>query len=128
MASGVIALSALGYLIGWEEARAYFSALGASWAVPMLPPLHLLQMSSPIILPMALSVLLSIERLAQGETTTRKLSRAAVINGVVVIALFAIELLPEKWVSPVVGYWCSFVGAIFYAIMAGQMIALLIAQ
>jgi hypothetical protein len=127
IASAAIALSALGYFIGWREATAYFSALGAPWAAPMLPPLRLLQMSSPIVLPMALSVILSIEWLAKGETA-RQLNQYVGFTAAVAIALFAIEFLPEKWASPVAGYWCALAGAVFYAFTAGLMIGELIAR
>jgi hypothetical protein len=48
--AALVSLSALGYFIGWREASAYYAALGPPWAVSMLPPFALLQLSAPIIL------------------------------------------------------------------------------
>jgi hypothetical protein len=74
-ASAAIAVSALGYFIGWREASSY-SALGAPWAVSMLSPLRLLQMSASIVLPMALFAFMSVEWLVKDMTSTRALTLA----------------------------------------------------
>jgi hypothetical protein len=127
MTSAVIALSALGYFIGWEEANAYFAALGAPWAVPLLSPLRLLQMSSIIIVPMALTVML-IKWFARGETIARQLRRFAIFAAAVATALLVIGSLAQRWVPPAVGYACSFYGALAYAVTAGSIIGHLLAR
>jgi len=75
-----------------------------------------------------LTVILSIEWLANGQTTANQLRRYAAVTAGVGIALFAIELLPERWVSPIVGLWCALIGALIYASGAGFIIGQLIAQ
>jgi len=49
LVAGMIGLSALGYFIGWREASAYYSKLGAPWILNMLPPTYFLQNSAQIL-------------------------------------------------------------------------------
>jgi hypothetical protein len=117
MASAAIAASALGYFVGWQEASSYFSELGAPWAVPMLSPLRLLQMSASIVVPMAFFAFISVDWLVKGRTSAQQLSRLA-----------RFTVISEKWLSPRAVYWCSTFGALAFAISAGWTIGELIAR
>jgi hypothetical protein len=130
IASAAIALYALGYFIGWAEAEAYFSQLGASWAVSLLPPLRLLQKSAPVVIPMALCVILSIEWLAKSETAGRqKLGLFSFLTPITAFALFIVAgVLGRMPGRAIAGYWCVFAGAVLFACYAGLLIGQLIAR
>ena len=73
--AALVSLSALGYYIGWREASAYYAALGAPWAVSMLPSVALLQLSADIALFIGLSAFFGFNNLATGHVTAKRLSR-----------------------------------------------------
>jgi hypothetical protein len=70
----IVSLSVLGYFVGWREANAYYSAIGANWAAASVPPLALLQMSANTITAIVFGAFYSLVLLSDKKINVRKLS------------------------------------------------------
>lgn len=121
--NAIVALSALGYFVGWQEAQAYYKAIGADWAATLMPSLTLLQHSANTIATIAFSTFFSLVLLGAGKISMRKLSWVAVslalISSVCLSASQGVfGLLPSQ-----LAYWCALAGAAFYAVSAGSTLA-----
>jgi hypothetical protein len=98
--AALVSLSALGYYIGWREASAYYGALGAPWAVSMLPSFTLLELSSDIALFIGISAYVGFNNLATGHVSAKGLGRWASISLIVAFVLYFATLILAKWLSP----------------------------
>jgi hypothetical protein len=117
--TALVSLSALGYYIGWCEASAYYDKLGAPWAISMLPPFALLQLSSTIAVVIGINGFLGFNSLAAGHATPQGLRRLSLIIVSVGAGLYVLATALSKWLSAWQAYAAAFMVALAYAAAAG---------
>lgn len=117
--AALVSLSALGYFIGWGEASVYYATLGAPWAISMLPPFALLQLSASIILMMVMfgfvAFMIGIPVKALGW-----------ITAVILFAALALLFVPPGRLSTDKVYVAAEIGGYLYAAAAGLAIVELV--
>ncbi len=79
LAGLIVGFTALAYIIGWKEASAYYSELGAPWVTSLLTPTQVMQTSIPLISTIAVVTLISVAELASQNIGVRWLRRWAII-------------------------------------------------
>lgn len=121
--AALLSLSALGYFIGWREASAYYGALGAPWAVSMLPPFTLLQLSSDIAVFIGISAYVGFNNLATGHATAKRLGHSVGIILIIAFILYFANLVLSRWVPALVIYIVATAVAWAYATAAGLTVA-----
>jgi hypothetical protein len=127
--AALISLSALGYFIGWREATGYYNALGAPWAVSMLPPFVLLQLSSTVAVLIGISGFLGFTQVATGSMSVSTLGKVSrIIIWVGMAAIFAKALLLDTLLPAVVTYYAALVVAWAYGAAAGLIIGELLGR
>jgi hypothetical protein len=117
--AAIVSISALGYFAGWKEATAYYSALGAPWAISMLAPQSLLQLSATTIIAVVLSAFLSLQILIDSKASLRRIDWFCGL----VLLLSAICILGAQGqlgnISSNGAYALASVGATLCAVAAG---------
>ena len=114
----LVGLSVIAYVVGLQEADAYFSSLGAPWVAKLLGPTRLLQFSSWVVLALLVFAFASVHSLAEGSTH-RKMhwsALATLLAGAVAlgVARFATTTLDNHSRALFAG-----LGAILFAVSSG---------
>jgi drug/metabolite transporter (DMT)-like permease len=124
--AAILSLSALGYFIGWQEANAYYRALGAAWATDTVPPLELLQLSASTIVAIALATFFSLVLLLDEKVSLRKLGwLCAAFLGIAGICLSSSQgLFGDP--SPSNAHALAAAGSVLFAVSAGATLSQLI--
>lgn len=124
----LVSVSAVAYFAGLREATAYFSYLGASWAVSLLSSTDIVQRSIPLIYPIAVTIFLVVVGLLDTSATSSGLRRLSLAIGIAcVIALF-VPLISEPWISPLAAHVSSYIAGVLWAVLAGLGVGQLIAR
>jgi hypothetical protein len=121
--TALLSLSALGYFIGWREASAYYGKLGAPWAVLMLPPFALLQLSPEIAVLIGIVAFLGFEALATGQVSAQSLRRWTLIILMIAIGLYYASSQLSHWLTAWEAYFATRLVAWAFAISAGLTVA-----
>jgi hypothetical protein len=98
VAGAVLGLSALGYVAGWREADAYYSAIGAPWFARQLPPAQLLLESASFIGGIAFFAVLTLVSVANGAWSLESVSRWARWLTFTGVGGYAIALILDQWI------------------------------
>lgn len=126
--AAIALISSFSYLIGWWLASRYFDALGAPWAVSMMTPILLLQLSVPICVAIGSSGYVAFYLLANGIATTLVLSSLSIvlafIGNMLLLAGFQSVILLSSYQI----YLISLVGGLCFAIAAGITIVELVGR
>jgi hypothetical protein len=124
--AALLSLSALGYFVGWREANAYYTALGATWAATSVSPLALLQLSASTIVTVAAATFFSLTLVLDQKVSLRKLSWfCAACLAIASILLSASQGLFGD-APPSGAHVLASVGAQFFAISAGVTLSELV--
>jgi len=114
-----VALSALGYFIGWREVAAYYSTLGATWAAASVPPLALLQLSANLIVVAAAASFFSFLAVLESTAHPGALHRAGATTFALACGLLAVSQGLLWDVSPFMAYQLALAGSFVCAVTAG---------
>ena len=98
--SGLLGLAAFGYVIGWRENSAYYSALGAGWFTSALGPAKHLQVSSWIVVSTLFWACYAVYGLARSTASYRGLRRAALATLLLAMLPYTLDPFFSDLVSP----------------------------
>lgn len=127
--AGIIAgLTALAYFVGWRELFSYYDALGAPWAVSLLPSAVIMQTSFNMISALALSCFFSFYMYSNGLVGLKGLSRLILFSVVIAIPAVLASSFGDKWISTNMTHTFAKVVAILWAVHAGISLTVLIAN
>ena len=126
--TALLSMSALGYFIGWREAHAYYTALGAGWAASNVPSLALLQLSTHTLVAVATAAFFSLVLILDRAVSLQKISWFCA--GCLLIA--GVFLFASQWPlgdqSPSSAHILASIGSLFCALSAGATLSELIGR
>ena len=78
--TGTIAgISAVAYFVGWRQNRAYYSELGCTWFMSLLPASDTIQTAIPVFWILAVTSFLQFELFLKGKATPKYFARFALV-------------------------------------------------
>jgi hypothetical protein len=117
--AAIVSLSALGYFAGWREAKAYYSALGATWVASSVSASSLLQLSATTIVAIVFGAFYSLVLLNDKKLSPRKLSLACAV--LLLISTIALSTSQGLFGHPpaIAAYSLAILGSTLCAVAAG---------
>lgn len=128
VASGIIGIGALAYLIGWRETSSYYSAFGAPWVTSLLSPTRLAQSSAWVIWITLIFAFTSIYSIAAANATHHGMRWSAIATLAVGLVIGAIDKLQIEAISTQARALLLGLAALLFAISAGLTIAEVVAR
>ena len=123
LAGLIVGFTALAYIIGWKEASAYYSELGAPWVTSLLTPAQEIQTSIPLISTIADVTLISVAGLVSQHIGVRGLRRWAFIFIILATITYLLSLAMDNRTSVTV---LIFISSMLWAVSTGATIGELI--
>lgn len=128
MASLIVGLTFLAYIIGWGYSSAYYDSLGAKWATSMLIPKQIIQSSVFIIFIIAMTVFYSVLGLVLKMLNGKKLRNHSFFWAILSILSCFIPLMLQNYVNAIFLATVTMFGGYFLVIAVGFFIGELISS
>lgn len=129
IASGVLGITAIAYVVGWRTSQAYYSELGAKWAFDLMSVAQVARSAAWVVSLTAVLSVVFVVHLIAGNFTLKSLGRWAVIWLGAGIVTWALSSSPWNLIKPPWAHAFLFLTGLFWAISTaaslGELTALL---
>ncbi len=128
VATALVGLGALAYLIGWRETQSYYSSLGAPWIASLLSPQRLMQASAWVFWITLTFAFTSVYSLSYDGVTHRGMRWWAIVTLVLGLSFWALDFLPLGYFAETSKAVFLGIGALCFAVSAGLTLAEVVAR
>ena len=126
LGGAIIALTGLGYIIGWTSANAYFAEFGAAWIVSELSPSRLLLQGAGLVSAIAVGFFIGLSYSHVANAAYRLDRVATTLTIVASIGAGLVMLVFDRWFDSSTLYYSSVSAGLSLALAAGLTAASLV--
>lgn len=129
LASVGIGLSFVAYFVGWREAEAYFSTVGAPWVISLIGASRFLYLSGPLVGGVLLCAFFSVHALGTETVGVKGLWRCSIGAFLLATLLIVFKVLvPPTAFSPRGLWYLALAAGFCFAIGAGGVVGLVVGR
>ncbi len=119
VASALIAFSGLAAVVGWIQARAYYSNFGGVWLVAKLGTVEILTFSWWPLAALVVCLYIGIMNLEDNKGQAKIISNILRYGGIVLVVLLVIPVLLDKFDLPTWSLFLSYILVLAFTLYAG---------